>query len=251
MFLAVLGAHVAAADPSPVALKIVRTEPSRNFLLPRFGTIYMEVAYTSGLPLRLQAQGYKDGKPYEEGEAMNASVIHPAGSGRALVWVSYGEPAKIDEIRITAYDDRWKPLTALHFARPAQWLERTAGTRATRPDWVRALTARENAIAEEYRADHPAEMNASGALFFDLLFLSLPGYLVLQAAALLTFQGRWRKASMAALLVMVPAAAHAVLALAAGSNLWPLVLLFAAPFAFVYLVLLFAIRFLSRITRFA
>ena len=49
---------------------------------------------------------------------------------------------------------------------------------------------------------------------------------------------------MAPLLIMVPATLHAVLALSAGSNLWPIVLIFAAPIGFVYLVAFFVVRWL-------
>ena len=70
---------------------------------------------------------------------MNATVIHPAGSGRALVWVRYSEPAVIDEIRVTAYDEKWQPLATLPVERPAQWLAKPADKYVEPPEWVEVL----------------------------------------------------------------------------------------------------------------
>ena len=72
----------------------------------------------------------------------------------------------------------------------------------------------------------------------DLIFLSVPGYFLLQAA--LTFWTRrgWRIASLVPAAAMVPILASTVIAFAAQSNLWPIPLLLAAPVAFLYLVFL-------------
>src|SRR5690606_9649085 len=154
----------------------------------------------------------------------------PAGSGRALVWVGYSEPAVIDEIHITAYDAKWRPLTTLPLARPAHWLAKSADKRTNPPDWVEALIDAEARIAEQYRIDNPPAPSPLGDAFLSLILLTVPGYFVLQWIALATQRGRWRWAALAPLLVMAPAALHAVFAFAAGSNLWPIVLILAAPF---------------------
>jgi hypothetical protein len=233
-----------AAAAAQVQIEVVRMSPNSGFVLPRYGTIYMEIAYRSDQPLRLQARAYAKGKSLDTGQMMNASALHPAGSDKALVWVSYAEPAVIDEIRVTAYDDKWQALVTLPVARPAQWLNKTAEKRVEPPQWVEALIAEEKRIAEQYRKDNPPEPDPLGDAFVTFMFLAVPGYFVLQAAALLTQRGRWRWAGIAPLLIMVPATLHAVLALSAGSNLWPIVMIFAAPIGFVYLVAFFAVRWL-------
>jgi hypothetical protein len=74
----------------------------------------------------------------------------------------------------------------------------------------------------------------------DLLIMlagwSIPGYFILQIYLFLRSRGRWRAASALPLLGTVPLIAYTLYALMAGSNLWPLMLLFLMPFAFVYLV---------------
>lgn len=235
---------IAASAASSVQMEVTRMSPSSGFVLPRDGTIYMEVAYTADQPLRLQARAFAGGKSLDAGQRMNASAVHPAGAGKALVWVSFGEPAVIDEVRVTAYDAKWQPLLTLPVARSAHWLAKAAEKYTAPPDWVEALIAAEKQIAEQYRRDHPPEPDPWGDALVDFMLLAVPGYFVLQAAALLTQRGRWRLASMAPLLIIVPAAFHAVLALAAGSNLWPIVLIFAAPLGFLYLIALLALRWL-------
>jgi hypothetical protein len=80
-----------------------------------------------------------------------------------------------------------------------------------------------------------------------LIFLSVPGYFLLQAA--LTFWTRrgWRIASLVPACAMLPILAVTVIAFAAQSNLWPIPLLLAAPVAFLYLVFLCVLLLLSRL----
>jgi hypothetical protein len=81
----------------------------------------------------------------------------------------------------------------------------------------------------------------------DLIFLSVPGYFLLQAA--LTFWTRrgWRIASLVPAAAMLPILATTIIAFAAQSNLWPIPLLLAAPVAFLYLVLLSVLLLLWRL----
>ncbi|MGH6895472.1 MAG: hypothetical protein ACREJ5_02840 [Geminicoccaceae bacterium] len=82
-----------------------------------------------------------------------------------------------------------------------------------------------------------------------LIFLCIPAYLVLQIVLVFLTSGGWRKASLAPAVIMIPILAYTVLAFAAQSNLWPLLLLFAAPVACLYLVLLTVILLLGRIAK--
>src|SRR5690606_12520398 len=104
-----------------------------------------------------------------------------------------------------------------------------------------SLIDAENRIAEQYRIDNPPAPDPLGYAFVSFIFLAVPGYFILQAIAIVTQRGRWRWAALAPLLIMAPAALHAVFALSGGSNLWPLVFIFAAPFGVLYLALLFAL----------
>jgi hypothetical protein len=84
---------------------------------------------------------------------------------------------------------------------------------------------------------------------FDLIFLAIPGYFLLQAALTFWTSGGWRKATLAPAVIMVPILAYTVLAFAAQSNLWPLLLIFTAPLAFLYLVVLAVILLLRSLAR--
>lgn len=82
-------------------------------------------------------------------------------------------------------------------------------------------------------------------VLIDFMSISVPGYLVLQIFTLMRYRERWRKLAMLPLALMVPLIAYTLFALFASSNLWPLLLLFLTPFAFVYLIALMLIRYVA------
>jgi hypothetical protein len=83
-------------------------------------------------------------------------------------------------------------------------------------------------------------------ILLDALFWGFPVYLVLQGYTAWTWEGGWRRAALAPLLVMVPLVAFAILAAAAQSNLFPLFVIFASPPAVLYLLALGGVRLLMR-----
>lgn len=242
-------ANVSIALAATVQMHVTRMSPSRDFTLPRYSTLYIEVSYHSALPVRFQARAFAQGQSVDAGQAMNPSIVHPAGDGSALVWVSFREPASIDQVRVTAYDEQWHPLATLPITQSIRWLPQSAKHRQQRPDWVQALVDADEQIDREYRQAHPPAPDPVGDFLATLVFVSVPGYLLLQGASLLTQHGRWRLASLVPLLIMVPAAVYAIFALSAGSNLWPLVFIFASPIGFLYLVGLFFVRGLGTVWR--
>ena len=78
------------------------------------------------------------------------------------------------------------------------------------------------------------------------VMFAIPGYAVLQWQFARRWRGGWRVAALAPLIVMTPLAVHAALAFAAQSNLWPLLLIFASPFACLYLLALAGVRGFAR-----
>jgi len=70
----------------------------------------------------------------------------------------------------------------------------------------------------------------------ELLILAGPVYFFLQLLMAVRYRGRWLVLSLLPLLIMVPLAVHAGMAFAAGSNLWPMLLILAAPVACIYLL---------------
>ncbi len=73
-------------------------------------------------------------------------------------------------------------------------------------------------------------------LIGELLILSGPVYFFLQILMAVRYRGRWLALSLVPLLLMAPLGVHAGMAFAAGSNLWPMLLVLAAPVACIYLL---------------
>ena len=69
---------------------------------------------------------------------------------------------------------------------------------------------------------------------FDLLWLAIPAYLILQVVALLRTSGGFRLAAALPLFVMVPVFAMTIIAAAQESNMWPVLMLLASPVALAY-----------------
>ena len=238
-----LVAHLAVASAAQaVELRLIRVYPDRAATLPRSENLYFEVEYVSDQPLRIQARAYREGRASPERQAMNASVAHPAGKGRALVWVSFFEAAAIDEVRITAHDERWTPIKILAVPGRARWMAEPARTWAPTPDWVSALLADEERIREMHAPPAEAADENIGLAIGAIMVLGVPIYLVLQVLGLMRFRGGWRWAAAGPLVVMVPVGLITLSGIAGGSNLWPLLLIFTTPFALVFLVGVYVAR---------
>jgi hypothetical protein len=75
-----------------------------------------------------------------------------------------------------------------------------------------------------------------GILVGSIVMALVPAYFVLQVLMLIRYSGAWRLASALPLLLLVPATAFSLVALQAGSNLWPLAIIFSAPLGGIMLV---------------
>jgi hypothetical protein len=239
--LACLTLADAAAEPVSIAVARRSAEPGAS--LPRWGTIYLDVAYSADRPVRIQASAIGEGGPAEKGLAMNATVAHPAGDGHALAWISFSEPAAIAAIRITAYDENFKPLAVVDQPFAARWGAEPAASSVKQLAWVVNLREEENRIAAEYARAHPPAPDPVGDVMVLLMFLSVPAYFVAQAFGAFFLRGGWRAAAMAPLVIMGPVLAFTAFAFAAGSNLAPIYLIFTAPLAMLYFIGLYVARF--------
>ncbi len=79
-------------------------------------------------------------------------------------------------------------------------------------------------------------------LIGELVMLAGPAYFFMQLLMAVRYRGHWLAFSLVPLLFMVPLAVHAGFAFASGSNLWPVLLIFAAPIAFTYLLALSIVK---------
>jgi hypothetical protein len=93
-------------------------------------------------------------------------------------------------------------------------------------------------------------MESAEGLVADLVGFGItagvPLYFVLQAWLLWRLRGGWRGAAAIPLLPMAAVLAYTFYAFLDGSNLFPLVLIFTAPIAALYLLAIMALRRLRR-----
>ena len=78
------------------------------------------------------------------------------------------------------------------------------------------------------------------------MMAAIPVYLLLQLWLPWYLTGGWRKAAAAPLWLMVPVLVYTAYAFLDGSNLFPIVLIFTAPLALAYLLLVMGMARFSR-----
>ncbi|HBD9295522.1 TPA: hypothetical protein KLD31_003011, partial [Legionella pneumophila] len=81
-------------------------------------------------------------------------------------------------------------------------------------------------------------VSSGNALFIQLLFLLILLYWFLQIIVIFNWTGRWKKLACFPLLFSVPLLLYTLYALYAGSNLWPLMMLFVTPFILALLLII-------------
>ena len=248
----ILAAAISACAPAQALapeVSIITSYPGLSGQLGRDAPLYLRLSYRSDVPIRVQAKGYFEGAEVREAVRWNPSPAYPAGSGEALVWIAYYGATRLDEIRIEVSDAGWQPLTVASLRLNIAWSSAPAA-RGHEPAWVKRLSgAQQSAAAASAAARDDSFGFGFGvfdALIGPLLAIGVPGYFVLQALFVWRFSSGWRIAALAPLLLMGPLMAHAFFALSMGSNIWPLFVIFAAPVLFLYLVALWAARFVVR-----
>ena len=181
------------------------------------------------------------------GFRQDGEELFPAGDRAVTVWLAYPGDARIDQVEVRLWNADKARVAALALPIRAQWTatdEAGAAVRRTTKSWVAELTPGQRArMADE----SSGTSQAAGFDPFDLIFLCVPGYFLLQAALTFGTSGGWRKASLVPAVIMVPILAFTVLAFAAQSNLWPLPMILSAPLACLYLIVIALLLLLSRL----
>lgn len=229
-------------------VEVMAIDPQPDATLQRGEPIYLRLRYQSSEPLRFQAALFYRGQELRQQTAYNAAPLHPAGSGEALAWVSHNGKAKADSLHVRISDRHWKQLDEKVLPVDLHWTGSVPAQRRPAADWVAPLAAAEQTLLS---AAHARSMGAGNdgvdrwMVIVLLMGWSVPGYFILQAMLWRRWQGGWRLAARLPLLLTLPLTAYTLFALAAGSNLWPLMMLFLMPLAFAYLLALMLIRHLA------
>jgi hypothetical protein len=242
--LLLVAAAVSAASSSLAAeIQITALDPPAAAVLPEHAPVYARIQYRADQPLRFQAIGYLRGEKVPG--RTNASPAYAAGAGEAIAWTSLEDGKAIDELRVVASDARWQPLAEVSVKVDVRW----SGSAPPREvaTWAAALEAeQQRRVSADMQAMSDRMSSGPFAAVGTLLVMSIfPGYLVAQVVALLKLRGGWRWAGAGPLLFMVPCVLFSLFALAQGSNLWPIWLIFLAPVGLVYLAALFAFRWMA------
>lgn len=239
--LLILALLPAAAFAGLPVVEILETDPPADSTLNANEPLYLRLQYQSDQPLRFQVSGFRNGSKIEQSVSYNPAPEYPAGGGEAIAWLAYYERTDIDELKVIVSDQHWKTLDKLSLPMEMHWSGQPAAVRRQPAQWAATLNARQQAMTSQFRATGNPPAAPETALWGMLLMLmawSIPGYIALQIYMLLKYEGRWRKLALLPLWGTVPLFAYTLFALAAGSNLWPLMLLFLCPFAFIYLLII-------------
>jgi hypothetical protein len=245
IFMTVLMAFAVTIGPSeaqttPAEVKIVAGDPGLSARLPHGALFYLRVSYRSDEPLWFRARGYNGGREVQKGVMYNPMPAYSRGEGEAMAWIAYRDDVSIDRIAVTASDSAGKVVGGAEMVVRLEWAS-GAPPRPQPAAWAKTLDqAHQRKVLEQSVDDE-----TGGPLWLGLgllVMLAVPGYFVLQAFTVVQFSGGWRYAALVPLLGAVPLVIYTLLALATGSNLWPLLLILLSPIGLIYLVGLMMVR---------
>lgn len=238
-FILLLAAPVAGASSR---VEVLETHPASPATLGHWEQIYLRIAYEADVPVRVRAHAYAGEQRMDE--MTSGSPLYEAGRGVALFWFAWTKPARIDRIVVYAEDvDSGRQVARTQLAVDVTATGEKTATQTQRPEWVKTLLADQKRRHDRAYQQHPGLSTSWWWLVvFQLVMLSIPTYFILQGILLWRWRGGWRIAAAVPAVIMFFPLAHAIFALFAGSNLWPIVLIFTAPVALIYLLVLMFVR---------
>ncbi|MEJ1972287.1 MAG: hypothetical protein WDM96_07435 [Lacunisphaera sp.] len=230
--LAALFACVSLGHAASPEVKATATSPESPAPARRAGGAlrppHVPIGTAAALPSLRLFQGHEEGEFHDE-----RLPAYPAGTGEALAWTAADPGAQIDELRVIVYDAAWKQLGEVPLPVQAAW---HAGTPANAPaPWARELSNAQQRLVSQ---DLQQTSRGTGGwwdrfvgILMPVVFISLPGYPLLQAWACYRLRGARRLLAALPLCFMLPTYAFCLYALRQDSNLWPLPAIFLSPVA--------------------
>jgi 4-amino-4-deoxy-L-arabinose transferase-like glycosyltransferase len=237
--LLLLASTLAGAE---MRVQVLEGDPGSPATLGHWEIFYLRIAYETDRPVRIRADAYSGAKRITE--MTGGSPRYEPGKGEAMFWFAFTRQQKVDRVVVLLAEDRTgKPIAQAEYPVDLTWTGQKAGSERPRAEWVTRLRAEaDSRIKAEFKAqtDEPAPW--WWVFLFQAIVVSVPVYLVLQGILLWRWQGRWRLLAGMAAIPMALALAHAIFAFFAGSNIFPVILIFTAPIALIYLVVLMIIK---------
>ncbi|HCG0033615.1 TPA: hypothetical protein NI876_002994, partial [Legionella pneumophila] len=155
--------------------------------------------------------------------------------GEAIAWVAYDNTTEIDSITVTIYDANWRALQTKSIPVSAVWQNENGRNNQVAAPWVQRLNQQQQSSVF---TNSQTSLSSGDAHFVQFLFLLIPLYWLVQIFILFNWTGRWKKLACFPLLFSVPLLLYTFYALYAGSNLWPLMMLFVTPFILALLLII-------------
>jgi hypothetical protein len=221
-------AACAQAPPSTSSVAIVATDPGLSGQLGNEDPLYIKLTYRGAQPVSLRAEGSLQGKTVPG--AIGEVVQPPAGAGEALLSMAYRAGVKIDAIKITVFDDRYRTLTSTEAPADLSWTTAPRRDPGGYAEWVIPLKQIQDQRARWQAITSPDTWFAAAMMF------SVSAYLVLQLCLGYAWTGGWRWAALLPLGFTLPALTLTAYATWRGANLAPIPILLAAPPALLYLL---------------
>jgi hypothetical protein len=219
---------------SAASVRIVATDPVSPATLGHWGRFDLRVEYATERAMRVRADAFL-GDERVTSITSGAPRCEP-GQGEALFWIAFTEPRRVDRI-VVRLEDEITHAALAETALPVDlvWTsdKRDAGPR---PEWVKRLQdEQDRRIAAQGVATDGLLAGLGSVIVFAAGWMII-GYFILQPFAILRTRGGWRWAAAAPLVPMGAVVLYTIFAFLAGSNLFPLFLVFLAPPAFLYLL---------------
>lgn len=219
-------------------LRVIETDPPSPSTLGHWEQFHVHLEYETDQAIRIYVEAFNGNARVPS--FTSASPLYPVRKGEADVWVAYDKPAHVDRIvarseapgtRVAQIDIpvklTWTGTKPMSPRQPAPWVERL------RDEGTRRLNS-------EFQAQrNRPEASWENALVY-LMMWAGPIYLILQIMLLLRYRNGWRYAAMVPVVPMVGVLIYTMYAFQAGSNIFPIVLIFVSPFALLYLLALMA-----------
>lgn len=228
-----------------VSARITAFDPQPGVTLSFYDKFYLQISYDSDIPLRFQTSSFRHGVKLDYGAMENSASLNSAGKGTALVWVSFSNPTRIDEISVDVLDTEWQKIDQLGINIDSVWGAPRKDEPRKPAAWVEKLIRKER-IKQEFVFDpSPTKKETVFDLFFYLSAITIPFYLFLQIQFLRRWRVRWRELSFIPILSITPMIFLSIFGLGMEFRLWIIFIFRGIPLALIYLVVLWVVKQIS------
>jgi hypothetical protein len=235
--LAALLAILSVPASAAVSVRVAETHPVSPASLGHWGRFDLRIEYETDRAMRVRADAFSGSERVTS--ITSGSPRREPGAGEALFWLAFTEPKRVDRVVVRLEDEETHTAlaeTALEV--DLTWTGEKGAAAGVRPDWIRRLQDEQDRRISAQGVPSDGWPSGMGTLVIVLAVWMVPGYFLLQPFAIWRTRGRWRWAAAAPLVPMGAVVLYTIFAFLAGSNLFPLFLIFLAPPAFLYLVVL-------------